>query len=399
MDAMRNPFSPGAGAPPPELVGRAHILEQSKLLFGRVMQRRPEKSLLMTGLRGVGKTVLLNEMDRFAQAAQFSTIFIEAQHETRLADMLAPRFRSVLFELDRLSGLSEKVKRGLRVLRSWLGTASITMNDVTFSITHDPEHGVADSGDLEVDLVALFEVIAEAAQDRKRGIALLIDELQYLKPDELSALIVAMHRMQQRQLPFVFVGAGLPTLPRLAGNAKSYAERLFNYPIIGALSPEDSFAALEEPTRTQGVSFQRSALQEIYDRTQGYPYFIQEWGYQCWNTADQTFIRHEDVVRAMGPVIARLDEGFFRVRYDRLTPAERRYLRAMAEFGEPCKSGDVAARLKVEITKLGPMRGNLIRKGMIYSPSHGNLAFTVPLFGAFMKRMMPGLPPRLARRS
>lgn len=386
MDRVRNPFSPGAGAPPPELVGRQQILEQAEVLFARVMAGRAERSLLMTGLRGVGKTVLLNEADRLASTANFNTIFIEAPDDKSLPDLLAPKLRSLLFDLDRIQGISEKVKRSLRVFRSWLGTPQVTVNDVTFGVAYDPEVGVADSGDLEADLVSLFESIAEAAQERRRGVALLIDEVQYLKKRELSALIVAMHRLQQRQLPFVFVGAGLPTLPGLAGNAKSYAERLFSYPDLGALSKEDSISALVEPVREQSVAFTEEALEEIFFQTQGYPYFIQEWGYQSWNIATTSPITLDDVHRATAMVIPRLDESFFRVRYDRLTPSESRYLRAMAELGQPCKSGDVATLLKVKTTSLGPTRAQLIAKGMIYSPAFGDLAFTVPLFGDFMKR-------------
>lgn len=345
--------------------------------------------MLMTGLRGVGKTVLLNEVERLAEAENFSTIYIEAPEDKRLPDLLAPKLKSLLFNFDRVQGISEKVKRSLRVLRAWLGTTQVTVNDVTFGLAYDPEVGVADSGDLEADLVSLFESIAEAAQDRGRGVALLIDEVQYLSQSELSALIVAMHRLQQRQLPFVFVGAGLPTLPGLAGNAKSYAERLFSYPDVGALSRADSYAALVEPVREQGVEFTDDALEEIFAQTQGYPYFLQEWGYQCWNVAMQSPIGLDDVRQATDTVMPRLDGSFFRVRYDRLTPSERRYLRVMAELVQPCKSGDIATLLKVKTTSLGPTRAQLMAKGMVYSPAHGDLAYTVPLFGDFMKRTMP----------
>lgn len=388
MNRVKNPFSPGAGAPPPELVGRGQILAQAEVLFARVLAGRAERSMLMTGLRGVGKTVLLNEIARLAEKADYHSVYLEAPEDKSLPDMLAPKLKSLLFDLDRIQGISEKVKRSLRVFRGWLGTPQVTMNDVTFGLAYDPEQGVADSGDLEADLVSLFESIAEAAQDRKSGVALLIDEVQYLQQSELSALIVAMHRLQQRQLPFVFIGAGLPTLPGLAGDAKSYAERLFSYPDVGALTRSDSATALVEPTRQQDVAFTDDALDEIYAQTQGYPYFLQEWGYQSWNVAEDSPIDLEDVRNATESVLPRLDESFFRVRYDRLTPSERRYLRAMAELDQPCKSGEIAAKLDVKTTSLGPTRAQLMAKGMVYSPAHGDLTYTVPLFGEFMKRVM-----------
>jgi hypothetical protein len=333
MDPVQNPFSPGAGAPPPELVGRGQILDQAKILFGRSIAGRSEKSIMMTGLRGVGKTVLLNEIKELAQEAGFRDVYIEAPEERSLPDMLAPALRSLLFDFDRMHGVSEKVKRGLRVFRSWLGTPQVTISDFSFGLAYDAEKGVADSGDLESDLTALFLSVAEAAKDRKAGVALLIDEVQYLSQDELSALIVAMHRLQQEQMPFVLIGAGLPTIPALAGMAKSYAERLFSYPRVGALSSEDSNRALMEPVRSQGVRFDTGALAEIFKLTKGYPYFIQEWGYQGWNVAQSKTISIEDIMTATERVIPRLDESFFRVRYDRLRPPERRYLRAMAELG------------------------------------------------------------------
>jgi hypothetical protein len=391
VDPVKNPFSPGAGAPPPELVGRDDVLEQSRTLFARVIAGRSEKSIILTGLRGVGKTVLLNEMKAKAEEAGFRVILIEAPEEKSLPDMLAPSLKSLLFGLDRMQGVSEKVKRSLRVLRAWVGTPQVTIHDITYGLAYDPEHGVADSGNLETDLGALFEAVAEAAQDRKVGVALLIDEVQYLSTEELSAIIVAMHRMQQRQLPLVFIGAGLPTIPGLAGAAKSYSERLFSYPTIGALTQAESSEALADPVIPLNVAFTSLALKEIFRQTQGYPYFIQEWGYQCWNVAKESPIDDADVEAATTTVLPRLDESFFRVRFDRLNPSQRRYLRAMAELDQPCKSGDIAALLKVNISSLGPVRAQLINKGMIYSPAHGDMAFTVPLFGEFMIRAMPEL--------
>ncbi len=394
MDKIRNPFSPGAGSPPPELAGREGILEQARVLFGRVLAGRAEKSMLLTGLRGVGKTVLLNEIERIAQGTGFRTILVEAHEGKPLAMLLAPHLRRLLFDLDRLKGAGDKVRRGLGVLRSFIGAVKVKMGDIDFGLDIEPESGSADSGDLEVDLPNLFAAVGEAAQERGVAVAILIDEIQYFSQQELSALIMAMHKMQQRQLPLALVSAGLPILPGLAGESKSYAERLFSFPQVGPLAEADAAKALQDPVGAEGVAFDPKSLREIFKQTQGYPYFLQEWGYQAWNHAQASPIGPR-VIRQAGQVVSqRLDENFFRVRFDRLTPREKTFLRAMAELGAgPYRTGDVAERLGVKITTLGPVRASLIRKGMVYSPSHGELAFTVPLFDDFMRRAMPQFQP------
>jgi hypothetical protein len=392
MDTIKNPFSPGAGSPPPELVGREGILEQARVLLGRVKEKRPEKSLLLTGLRGVGKTVLLNEIERLAAKTGYRTVPLEAHEDKALAAMLVPPLRKLLFELDRAAGVGDKAKRGLAVLKGFMNGVKVAMGDIEVGLDIEPEKGSADSGDLESDLPNLFMAVAEAAEERKTPVALLIDELQYFSAQELSALIMAMHKMQQRQLPMVLIGAGLPILPRLAGESKSYAERLFSFPDVGALSEPDANRALQDPTKAVGVDFEAAALKEIFRLTQGYPYFIQEWGYQSWNRAAGPPITLEVVQAATATVIERLDANFFRVRFDRLTPGEKRFLRAMAGFGAGAhRSADIAEAMGVNINSLGPGRAKLIQKGMIYSPTHGDLAFTVPLFDEFMLRAMPKL--------
>jgi len=394
MDPIKNPYSPGAGSPPPELVGRDPILEQARILLGRIKQKRPEKSMLLTGLRGVGKTVLLNEIDRLAKADGYHTISIEAHEDKPLGPLVAPYLRSLLFELDRIAGAGDKAKRGLRVLRSFLGTLKVTYNDITIGLDVDPEQGSADSGDLEIDLPNLFIAVADAAEERKSAVAVLIDEIQYFDQKELGALIMAMHKVQQRQLPLVLLGAGLPILPGLAGESKSYAERLFSFPEVGALSEEESAKALREPAHAGGVAFEPAALQEIFHLTKGYPYFLQEWGYQSWNLASTNSITLKVVQNATATVIPRLDQNFFRVRFDRLTPSERHFLRAIAELGPGAhRTGDIAEALGVKVTSLGPVRAKLIKKGMIYSPAHGDMAFTVPLFNEFMIRAIPEFKP------
>ena len=394
MDKIRNPFSPGAGSPPPELAGREGILEQARVLFGRVLMQRSEKSLLLTGLRGVGKTVLLNEIERIAQAAGYRTILVEAHEGKPLAVLLAPHLRRLLFDLDRLKGAGDKARRGLSVLRSFIGALKFKLGDFDFGLDIEPEPGSADSGDLEVDLPNLFMAVAEAAHERGVAVAILIDEIQYFSPAELSALIMAMHKMQQRRLPLVLVGAGLPILPGLAGESKSYAERLFSFPPVGPLPEPDADRALQDPMIAAGEAFEPEALHEIFRLTRGYPYFLQEWGYQAWNQAAASPIGLQVVQASSDRVSLRLDENFFRVRFDRLTPREKTYLRAMAELvSGPYRTGDIADKLAIKINTLGPVRASLIKKGMVYSPSHGEMAFTVPLFDEFMRRAMPNFEP------
>jgi hypothetical protein len=390
MDNIKNPFSPGAGSPPPELAGRDSILEQARVLLGRVRAKRPEKSLILTGLRGVGKTVLLNEIEHLARDSGYRTILIEAHEGKSLAVLLAPHLRRVLFELDRIAGAGNKARRGIAVLKSFVGAIKISVGDIDIGLDIEPEAGAADSGDLEVDLPSLFVAVGEAAEERGVAVAILIDEIQYFSLVELSALIMAMHKMQQRQLPVVLIAAGLPILPGMAGDSKSYAERLFSFPDIGPLPESDAIKALRDPVIDAGEEIESAALDEIYRVTRGYPYFLQEWGYQAWNHALASPISLQVVQETSDLVSRRLDANFFRVRFDRLTPREKKYLRAMAEIGVgPYRTGDVADKLAVKINTLGPVRASLIKKGMVYSPSHGDMAFTVPLFDEFMRRAIP----------
>ena len=392
MDKIKNPFSPGAGSPPPELAGRESVLEEIKILLSRVREKRPEKSLLLTGLRGVGKTVLLNEAERIAQREGYRTVLVEAHENKRLSSLLVPDLRRLLYDLNRIAGAGDKVRRGIAVLKSFIGGLKISVLDVEIGLDIEPERGSADSGDLEVDLPPLFSAVAEAAEERRVAVAILIDEIQYLDQSELSALIMAMHKMQQRQLPLVLIGAGLPILPGLAGESKSYAERLFNFPNIGPLSEPDAIKAIQDPVKAAGEAIESSALSEIFRLTKGYPYFLQEWGYQAWNHAISSPITLKTVKETSDLVKNRLDQNFFRVRFDRLTPREKHYLRAMAQLGPgPKRTSDIAEVLGAKITTLGPVRASLIKKGMIYSPAHGDMAFTVPLFDEFMRRAMPEL--------
>lgn len=345
---------------------------------------------MLTGLRGVGKTVLLNEVRRMAREANYRTVLIEAHEDKSLGPLIAAPLKTVFFELDRLAQAGDRVKRGLRVLRSFLGGLKVKMGEIEIGLDIDPEIGAADSGDIEIDLPNLFEALGEAAKEKGSAVAILIDEIQYLSRKELGAVIMAMHRMQQRQLPVALLGAGLPVLPGLAGESKSYAERLFAFPEVGALSEADSNQAISDPALSASVVITDEALAETYRLTKGYPYFIQEWGYQMWNLAERSPIELAVVKDAAESVIRRLDQNFFRVRFDRLTPGEKNFLRVMAELGPGAsRSGDIAAYLGVKVNNIGPVRSKLIKKGMIYSPAYGDIAFTVPLFDEFMKRAMP----------
>lgn len=392
MDPLKNPYSPGAGAPPPELVGRDAILLQAEILLGRIKNKKPEKSLLMTGLRGVGKTVLLIEIQKKAENLGYKTIFIEAHEDKSLGALLAPYLRTLLYSFNRMAGMGDKARRALSVLRGFIGSLKIAYGDISIGLDIEPEVGFADSGDIEIDLPQLLVAVGEAALDSNYVVSIFIDEIQYLSKKELGALIMAMHKLQQRQLPVLLIAAGLPFLPGLAGESKSYAERLFNFPNIGELSREDAYKALRDPALVVGVDFEEEALEKIYEMTQGYPYFLQEWGYKAWNKAQSNPITYLTVNLATQEVIEQLDNNFFRVRFDRLTPSERFFLRAMADLGEgPYKAGDVADRCSVKISTLSSTRAHLIKKGMIYSPFYGYLAFTVPLFDQFMRRVMPNI--------
>jgi AAA ATPase domain len=384
MDELENPFRPGAGTPPPALVGRDELIAKFRLTVGRAVTGRPGKSVMPIGLRGVGKTVLLNAFNEIAEDEGLKVGYIEAPETGDLRKLLATRLRKILLDLDRAGKVSRAAKRALGALSSF--TYNLP-DGSSISLNVDALAGVADSGDLSDDLTDLLVEAGKAAEDRKTGIVLAIDEVQYLATEELGALISAIHRTVQLNLPVVLVGAGLPQLPGLTGNAKSYAERLFEFPRIDSLAGEHARDVLRLPVSEQNVEFTPEALDEVLKQTQGYPYFLQEWGYEVWNVADASPITRDDVDAAAPLVRRKLDESFFLVRMDRVTPAETTYLRAMAELGPgPHRSGDVASQIGVQVETVAPRRSGLIRKGMIYSPAHGDTAFTVPMFDEFLRR-------------
>ena len=391
MDPISNPFAPGAGTPPPELAGRDPLRESVRIALERVRRGLPNKSVLMVGLRGVGKTVLLDRMRDDAEAAGIHTMRIEAPESRSLPALLAPQLRQALLRLSRHEQAREFGQRALRALAGFAKSLKLKYQDIEVGFDFEPEPGLADNGDLEHDLQALLETVGIAAQKAGTALVLFIDELQYVEEDELAALITALHRAAQRRLPVTLVGAGLPQLRGRMGRAKSYAERLFDFPQIGPLAPHEAQIAIAKPLAELHVEIKPAALRRIVKDTYGYPYFLQEWGKRTWDVAAISPITQRDVERASVEAVAALDESFFRVRFDRLTPAEKRYLRAMAQIGPgPHRSGDVAQELGKKVTALGPTRNQLIAKGMIWSPNHGDTAFTVPLFDQFMCRIMPG---------
>ena len=387
-NSITNPFAPGAGTRPPELAGRDKILTDARVALGRVKLGRSARSLILLGLRGVGKTVLLNYVDDLAVAAGYETVVLEAPEDRRLAEMLVSPLRSLLLRLSRVERTKELARQGLGILRAFAGVFKVEVGDLMFGV--QAEGGVADTGNLESDLPELLISVAMTAREAGKPTVLIIDELQYLSAADLGALITSVHRMGQKSLPFLVFGAGLPQLAALAGEAKSYAERLFTYQDVGRLSEEAAWDAIRSPVTKEGVAISDEALTLIGEQTKGYPYFLQEWGYHTWEAATDSPITVDDARRATDRALRSLDEGFFRVRLDRLTPREKGYMRAMAALGPgPHRSGDIAQGLNIDVTAAGSLRDKLIKKGMIFSPQHGDTAFTVPMFDEFMRRSIP----------
>jgi len=385
MDPYRNPFAPGAGSRPPELAGRDMVLEHARVSCGRAINGRSARSMMLLGLRGTGKTVLLNEVGKIAEQAGLLVSKVESPEEESLARLLYPEMRKVMRSLSTVEAAKQIANRGLKGLRGFASIFKIDIAGVEVGV--EPEPGLADSGNLQYDLPDLFNVIGRAAQAAGKGWILLIDEVQYLSEADLRALIVSMHKMSQEGLPVLLVGAGLPQVARLAGEAKSYAERLFLYPEINALDADAAAQAVLKPILDEEASIAEAALQEIVVRTKGYPFFLQEWASTAWNCAEGPEISLDDVVQSYSETLALLDAGFFRVRIDQLTPSEVLFVRAMSELGDgPYAVGDIAKAMGRTQSSLGPIRAKVIAKGMAYSTDHGVLDFTVPLFAEFMRR-------------
>jgi hypothetical protein len=393
MDPRRNPYAPGAGSPPPILAGRDDLVETADLALYRVRNDLHAKSFIAVGLRGVGKTVVLNKVQQLAENQGYRSAYIEAYDDMPLADAVVKSLRPILLRLDRVAGAKDAAKRGLGVLRNFASAFKVEFFGVGVGV--NSEEGTADTGDLAVDLPELMVAVGEAAASQQTAVALIVDEIQYLAETDLSALIMAMHRVSQKKLPLVLFGAGLPQVRGQMGEAKSYVERLFDFPAIDALSDIDARRAIAEPAKKEGVHFDNAALDEIIRVTSGYPYFLQEWGHAVWQQATTSPITKQVVMVSHEAVIHHLDASFFRVRLDRMTPTEKRYMRAMAQLGPGShRSGDIATAYGARVNSVAPIRSTLISKGMIFSPTYGETAFTVPLFDEFMRREMPNLPKR-----
>ncbi len=386
MDPIRNPFAPGAGSQPPELAGRDDIISEAEIALQRVLIGRHSKSQILLGLRGTGKTVLLNKIAQLGESHSHVISFIEAPEKQSLANLLYPKLHQVLRKISMIENAKAQVYAAMRALRSFAGSFNISVGEYSLSV--DPEPGVSDSGILELDMAELFIRIGDAAKSAGKAWTILIDEMQYLSENDLSALIVSIHRVNQKQLPVIFFGAGLPQIAGLAGDAKSYAERLFDYPPVGPLNQTAAVAAIRQPIIDEGEIISDRALEDIVSRTEGFPYFLQEWGYQAWNVASHSPIEKKDIETASTMALKRLDAGFFRVRFDRLSPKEREYVLAMANVASqgPYKSAAIAEKLGESMQKLGPRRAKIIHKGMIYSQAHGDIDFTVPMFAEFLRR-------------
>jgi len=389
MDPVRNPFAPGAGSQPPELAGRDEIINDARIALQRIILGKHARSQILLGLRGTGKTVLLNKIEELAETHGHLTSSLEAPEQISLSETLYPKIHQVLRKLSLIDGAKAHAIAAMRALRGFAAAFKISIGDISVAV--DPEPGIADSGILEFDLSELFIRVGEAARSAGKGWTLLIDEVQYLSSSELSALIVAIHRVNQKQLPIIVFAAGLPQIAALTGDAKSYSERLFKFSPIGPLNADAAASAIRQPIETEGEAISDEALNLIVTRTRAYPYFLQEWGFQAWNAAEDSAINKSDVEFASDAARKRLDDGFFRVRLDRLTPKERAYVIAMSNLGDgPYRSSEISDSLGETVQSLGPRRAKIIKKGMIYSPAHGDIDFTVPMFADYLRRTMSG---------
>lgn len=387
MDPILNPFAPGAGTPPPELAGRDEIIKEIQFSYKRALIGNPCRSFLLLGLRGVGKTVLLNEIAKLASQDNLIVSEIEAPEEASLAKLLYPVMGKALRSCSVTETAKNIVGKGLKALRNFATGLKIKVDDIELSV--DPFPGFADSGNIEYDLPDMFELIGQAAQKAKKAWILLLDEVQYLNEKDFSALIVSLHKISQKGLPIVFVGAGLPQVARLAGTAKSYAKRLFTYPNIGPLPQEAIIQAVKNPLKSQNVTIDDDAMLEIITKTQGYPFFIQALAYNIWNNAKGLNINIDDVKKAFEITLKSLDEGFFKVRFERISPKETQFVEKMAILGKgPYLYSHITDLLEGETKSWSPVRSSLIKKGMIFSPKFKYLDFTVPLFSDYVNRAL-----------
>lgn len=386
MDPRRNPYAPGAGTKPPALVGRDKQIESFDILLERLENGYAEQSMIITGLRGVGKTVLLDVFREKAEGRDWATVEWEIEKNSTFAPKMAAHVRRALLQIAPKARWTDRLLRAASILKSFTVTFA-SDGAMTAGLDVEAFNGRGDSGVLPDDLTDLFVAIGEAAQDQGVGVVFLIDEIQFLRPPELEALIVALHKCTRRSLPITLVGAGLPQIPRLAGEARSYSERLFRFPRIGELEAADARDALVLPARPLGIEFTPEAVGYMVDYTQGYPYFLQEYGRIVWDETSASPVSARDVGSVLPLVEAGLDESFFRVRAERATELELRYLYAMAELGPKAqRASEVARCIERTVEQAGPIRSRLIDKGLLYTPGHGYAAFTVPQFDRYMLR-------------
>lgn len=402
MEALTNPYTPNAGAEPQAVVGRDDQLELFDLLLARISRGRTEQSMIITGLRGVGKTVLLGQFRTKALRLNWIVVELEVSKndEASFRRDIASRLRTAMLQLSPKARWGDRLQHAAGVLKSF--TLSLdAAGTLSAGLDVDAAEGFADHANLSLDLTDLLVALGEAAQEKSRGVVLLFDEIQFLTKPQLEAVIEALHKLVQRKLPITLVGAGLPQIAELAGDAKSYAERLLKFPSIGNLNDEDAKAALVKPASDEGVSYTKAALDRSVEITGGYPYFLQELGYAVWTVAEGPTITLEDIEAAIPAYEAKLDESFFRVRLDRATELQRAYLRAMAQLGPaPQKASDVGEIMGRTSQNLAPTRAELINMGLLYTPEHGYAAFTVPHFDRFLVRAIPHLVvPPLRRRT
>ncbi len=389
MDPVLNPYAPGAGAPPPEMAGRDELIKKASIALQRIASGRFGRSLILTGLRGVGKTVLLNKIRQDAEVANLIAVRIEASEGRSLPSLLAPGLKAAILKLNRGRAAADLALRGLQALANFVSAMKLKYGDIEVGIDLEQDQKFSATIDLDESLFSLFKSIGAAAKEKKTAVVLFIDELQVLDEKQLASLIMAFHMAAQDLFPITMVAAGLPQITAKMGEAKTYAERLFEFPHIGQLTHEAAIQALVIPAEKLGVCYTEEALDEILNQTGGYPYFLQEWGKHAWDVAATSPITGKDAKEAIVHALADLDASFFRVRFNQLTPMQKKYLRAMAELDQKrLASGEIATTLGKKVTNLAPLRSQLISKGLIYSPSHGKTNFTVPLFDAFMKRMM-----------
>lgn len=393
MDPVKNPYTPNAGSRPPELAGRDEQLEQFRILVARLKSGQTEQSIIAKGLRGVGKTVLLNAFEDMAESEGFLTYYHELTDESSLVEELARDAERALAMLKLSERLTQKVREGLGHLK----TIRLTGPE---GIGLEVDLRKTSEGTLTADLTDLFLELGAVAKEKGRGVIFFLDEVQFADEVHYRALISALHRANQKRLPISAAAAGLPQIPRLTGDARSYAERLFDFPTIANLDADAATAALVEPARAQGVDYDADALTLALDWTEGYPFYIQQIGKHAWNQASASPIERSDVEGAQPAAQAALDRAIYEVRVQRATANERKYMRAMAELGEgPYKSGSVARKLGQTSTAVSQSRQRLMNKGLIYATEdYGYIDFSVPRFAEYMRRHMPYQRPGRKRR-